>query len=86
MGSHAQRNYAKFLQLLFTMIIMLLQRLKTPENLFGHYFVPILGLFSAKKQFLMPKKSQEKLKIGSGKVRNLASENRADTLIIDDEV
>ena len=62
--------------------MVLLQRLKTPENLFGYYFLPILGMVSAKKQFLVWKKlkSQEKLMIGSGKVRNLASENRADTL------
>ena len=41
---------------------------KTAENLFGHYFVPILGLVSAKKkQFSDAEKSQEKLKIGSGK-------------------
>ena len=40
--------------------MMLLQRLKTPENLFGHYFVPILGLVSAKNQFSDAEKSQEK--------------------------
>ena len=49
------------------MFMMLLQRLKTPENLFGYYFVPILGLVSAKNQFSDAEKSQEKLKIGSGK-------------------
>ena len=58
----------KFLSLLLILIMVLLQRLKTPENLFGYYFLPILGMVSAKKKTVFGvEKSQEKLMIGSGK-------------------
>ena len=76
----------KFLWLLI-LIMVLLQLLKTPENLFGYYFLPILGMVSAKikNSFWCGKKSgktHDRVRKKSGKVRNLAFEKTAGTLLI----